>query len=216
MARHHPRVVWTLPILFALCSVHGAWAGPPTDQLRTGVDRVITILRDPGLEGEKQVIPRRAAISKVAAEIFDFSEMAKRSLGQHWDRRTASERGEFVRLLTALIERSYISKVDRPEAVTTMTYRSETVDGDYAVVQAMIPLPHDDTMPLGYHMRSTSGRWQVYDLDIDGVSLIANYRAQFNKIIRTSSYEELVAKLKSNQAEFSAPSTAPSGGKAAR
>jgi len=216
MARYHARIIWTLILLFALCSVHGAWAGPPTDQLRDGVDRVITILRDPGLEGEKQVIPRRAAISKVAAEIFDFGEMAKRSLGQHWDRRTAPERGEFVRLFTELIERSYIAKVDQHDTAATMRYRGETVDGDYAVVQATIPLPHGDTMPLGYRMHNTGGRWQVYDLGIDGISLVANYRAQFNQIIRTSSFEDLLAKLKSNQAEFSAPSATRSGGKAAR
>ena len=213
---HHARIVWTLLILFTLGAVPQAWAGPPTDQLRAGVDRVIAILRNPGLKGEKQVIQRRAAISKVAAEIFDFGEMAKRSLGPHWDRRTAPEQKEFVRLFTDLIERSYISKVDRPDTVTTMRYRGETVDGDHAVVQALIPLPHGDTMPLEYHMHSTGGRWQVYDLGIDGISLVANYRAQFNKIIRTSSFEDLLAKLKSSQAEFSAPSATPSAGKAAR
>jgi phospholipid transport system substrate-binding protein len=209
MVRHHTHVIWTLLILFALCSVHGAWAGPPTDQLRDGVDRVITILRDPALEGDKQVIPRRAAISKVAAEIFDFGEMAKRSLAQHWDRRTALERREFVRLFTDLIERSYISKVDQHTAAAKMTYGDETVDGDFAIVQTTIPLPRGGTMPLAYRMHQTSGRWQAYDLRIDGISLVANYRSQFNKVIRTDSYETLVAKLKANQAEFSAPSATP-------
>ena len=205
MVKHHARVIWSLLILVALCSVPGAWAGPPTDQLRAGVDRVIAILRDPGLKGDKQVIPRRAAISKVAAEIFDFGEMAKRSLGQHWDRRTAPERKEFIRVFTELVERSYIAKVDQHDAVRTMAYGRETVDGDHAVVQATIPLPHGNTMPLGYRMHYTGGRWQVYDLDIDGISLVANYRAQFNKVIRTASFEDLMTKLKSNQAEFAAP-----------
>ena len=213
---HHARIVWTLLILFTLGAVPQAWAGPPTDQLRAGVDRVIAILRNPGLKGEKQVIQRRAAISKVAAEIFDFGEMAKRSLGPHWDRRTAPEQKEFVRLFTDLIERSYIAKVDQHDAVTAMTYTAEKVEGDYAVVQAMIPLSHGNTMPLGYRMRQAGGRWQVYDLDIDGISLVANYRAQFNKIIRTASFEDLLAKLKSSQAEFAAPSGTSSGSKAAR
>jgi len=216
MVRHQARVTSTLLILFALGSVHCAWAGPPTDQLRAGVDRVIAILRDPALEGDQQRIPRRAAISKVAGELFDFGEMAKRSLGQHWDGRTASERGEFVRLFTELIERSYIAKVDQHDAATAMRYRGETVDGDLAVVQTTIPLPHGDTMPLGYRMHNTGGRWQVYDLSIDGISLVASYRAQFNKIIRTSSFEDLLTKLKSNQTEFSTPSASPSRGKAPR
>ena len=217
MVRHNARVIaMSLILLFALSSVHGAWAGPPTDQLREGVDRVLTILRDPELAGDKQVDQRRSAISKVAGEMFDFGEMAKRSLGQHWDGRTVPQRGEFVRLLTALIERSYVSKVDQHDAAAKMTYRGETVDGDYAVVHTTIPLPHGNEMPLDYRMHNTSGRWQVYDLSIDGISLVSNYRSQFNKIIRTSSYPALVARLKSSQAEFSAPSAAPSGGKAAR
>jgi phospholipid transport system substrate-binding protein len=113
MVRRHAPVIWTLLILFPLCSVHGAWAGPPADQLRAGVDQVLKILKDPELAGDKQMAQRRAAISRVAGEFFDFGEMAKRSLGQHWEARTAPQRGEFVRLFTDLIERSYIAKVDR-------------------------------------------------------------------------------------------------------
>ena len=216
MVRYHARIIWTLMLLFALCSVQGAWAGPPTDQLRDGVDRVFKILKDPDLAGDRRVDQRRAAISKVAAEIFDFAEMAKRSLGQHWEPRTLPQRGEFVRLFTELIERSYIAKVDQHDAAAKMTYRGETVDGGYAVVQTTIPLPHGDTMPLGYRMHETSGRWKVYDLSIDGISLVANYRAQFNRIIRTASYEDLVANLKTNQAQFAVPAASPSTGKPAR
>ena len=84
MGRTHVRVIWTLILLFSICSVHGARAGLPTDQLRDGVDRVVKILRDPELRGDKKADERRAAISKVADEIFDFAETAKRSLGQHW------------------------------------------------------------------------------------------------------------------------------------
>jgi phospholipid transport system substrate-binding protein len=207
----HAHVTWTLLILFSLCSAHGAGAGPPTDQLRAGVDQVLKTLKDPELAGDKQIAQRRAAISQIVAEFFDFGEMAKRSLGQHWEARTAPQREEFVRLFTDLIERSYIAKVDQHDAVAKMTFRSETVEGDHAVVQTTVPLPRGDPMPLGYRMHETSGRWQVYDLSIDGISLVVNYRAQFNRIIRNSSYEELVAKLKSKQAEFSAPRA---GGKA--
>lgn len=216
MARHRSPIISILMLVLALCSVPSAGAGPPTDQLRGGVDRVVKILKDPEFAGDKQLVPRRAAISKVAGELFDFGEMAKRSLGQHWDERTPSQRAEFVRLFTELIERSYISKVDQQEAAGKIAYRDETVDGDYALVQTTILLPHGNTMPLGYRMHNTSGRWQVYDLSIEGISIVANYRAQFNKIIRTSSFEELVARLKSNQAAFSAPSASPAERKPVR
>jgi len=216
MIRHHARIVWTLMSLFTLWSVHGAWAGLPTDQLREGVDRVVKILRDPELKGDKQIDQRRAAIAVVAGELFDFGEMARRSLAQHWDKRTPAEQKEFVRLFTALMQRSYVSKVDQQDAAGRMTYRGETMDAGHAVVQTTVSLSNGSEMPLDYRMHKPRDRWQVYDLSLDGISLVANYRAQFNKIIRTSSYETLVARLKSKQAEFSVPSAASADTRAAR
>jgi phospholipid transport system substrate-binding protein len=211
MARAYMRVIRTLILLFALCSVQGAWAGPPTDQLREGVDRVVKVLRDPDLKGDRRADERRAAITKVADEIFDFGETAKRALGQHWAPRTPAEREEFVRLFTELVQRTYISKVDQYNS--EMTFRGDTVDGDQAVVRTTLLLSKGAAMALDYRMHHPRDRWQVYDLNIDGISLVANYRGQFNKIIRTSSYEALVATLKSHQAAFAAPAAAASGGK---
>jgi phospholipid transport system substrate-binding protein len=210
--RLHARVLSTLILVLALVSAHGAWAGPATEQLRDGVDRVLKVLRDPELRGDTQIDQRRIAINKVADEIFDFGDMAKRALGQHWVQRTPAERVEFVRLFTDLIQRAYVSKVDQHAAATKMTFRGETVEDDYAVVLTTIPLSNGSKMPLDYRMHSTRDHWQVYDLSIDGISLVANYRAQFNKVIRTSSYAALVTRLKSQQAEFSAPSASPRSG----
>jgi phospholipid transport system substrate-binding protein len=210
MVRHRARILWVVMSLFSASSVPGAWAGAPTDQLRDGIDRVFKILRDPAMQGERNATQRRAAIVKTAGDIFDFGEMAKRSLGQHWTQRTPAQRGDFVRLFTDLIQHSYISKVDQ-HGGAKMIFLGETVDGDHAVVQTKIPLSNGNEMPLDYRMHSTADRWQVYDLSLDGISLVANYRAQFNKIIRTASYEALVAKLSSHQTEFSAPATTARG-----
>ena len=210
--RLHALALSTLMLPLALVSAHGASAGPPTDQLRGGVDRVLEVLRDPQLTGEARIDQRRIAISKVAGDIFDFGDMAKRALGSHWAERTPAERGEFVRLFTDLIQRAYVGKVDQNAAATKMTFRGETVDDDYAVVKTTIPLSNGSTMPLDYRMHSTREHWQVYDLNIDGISLVANYRAQFNRVIRTSSYAALVTRLKSQQVEFSAPSASPRSG----
>jgi phospholipid transport system substrate-binding protein len=205
--------VKTLMFLLALVfSAHGAGAGPPTEQLRGGVDRVLEVLRDPQLSGDTRIDQRRIAVGKVAGEIFDFGDMAKRALGPHWAERTPAERGEFVRLFTDLIQRAYVSKVDQHAAATKMTFRGETVDDEYAVVKTTIPLSNGSTMPLDYRMHSTRDHWLVYDLSIDGISLVANYRAQFNRVIRTSSYAALVTKLKSQQAEFSSPAASPRSG----
>jgi phospholipid transport system substrate-binding protein len=177
---------------------------------------VVRILQDPALAGERQGDQRRAAISRVASEIFDFGDMAKRSLGQHWAKRTPAERVEFARLFTELIQRSYIAKVDQHGSAARLTFLGETVDENYAVVKTSIPLSNGGKMPLDYRMHGAGGHWQVYDLSMDGVSLLANYRAQFNKIIRTSSFEELVVRLRANKAEFTAPSASPGGDKAGR
>jgi phospholipid transport system substrate-binding protein len=216
MTRHQARCIPTVTLLLALSSVASAGAGPPTDQLREGVDRVVRILRDPALAGDRQVDQRRTAIGVVASEIFDFGDMARRSLGPHWEPRAPAERVEFTRLFTELIQRSYIAKVDQHGSAARVSFLGETVDGTYAVVKTTIPLSNGSTMPLDYRMHGASGHWQVYDLSMDGISLLANYRAQFNKIIRTSSFEELVVRLKANKAEFSPPSASPASGKVGR
>lgn len=210
MLKYHSRGFWTLVVLVVLSPVHTAWAGAPTDQLRDGVDRVFKILRDPDMAGDTNAIQRRKAILTAAGTIFDFGEMAKRSLGQHWTARTPAERSQFVALFTDLMQHSYISKVDQ-HGGAKMVYRGETINGDLAAVQTAIPLSNGSQMPLEYRMHNAAARWQVYDLSIDGISLVSNYRSQFNKVIRLDSYETLVAKLKSHQLEFSTPAAAPSG-----
>lgn len=214
MVRYHARVVGILLLLCALVPARSGWAGPPSDQLRAGIDRVFKILGDPELAGDKELNQRRTAIVAAASEIFDFGEMAKRSLGQYWPQRTSAERGEFVRLFTELVERSYISKVDQ-QGAHEMAVQGERIDGDYAVVRTTLPLSSGRDVSIDYSMRNTDDRWQVYDLSVDGISLVASYRAQFNRIIRTSSYEALVARFKSQQADLRARS-AVSGGQPAR
>jgi len=206
-SRRVSRVCWILILLCVLSPAHDAWAGSPSDQLRAGIDRVLKILGDPELEGDTKLNQRRTAIVTVASEIFDFGEMAKRSLGPYWAQRTLAERGEFVHLFTAVVEHSYISRVDQRSA-GTMTVQGELVDGEYAMVRTRVPLSSGQEMPIDYRMHSIDDRWRVYDLSVDGVSLVANYRAQIEKILRSSSYEALVAKFKSLQGELSAPSIA--------
>lgn len=218
MVKNHARLIWSLIALFTLCSVHGAWAGPPTDQLREAIDRVIKVLRDPELKGDQNRDQRRTAIALAARAIFDFGEMARRSLARHWEKRTPAEQEEFVHTFTALIQRSYISKVDQDDAARTITYLGETVDADHAVVQTTVSLNNGRELAVDYRMHNPGDHWRVYDLSVDRISMVSNYRAQFNKVIRSSSYEALVARIKSNQAqaEYSAPSAASAGTGAAR
>jgi phospholipid transport system substrate-binding protein len=178
-----------------------ARAGAPLEQLRTQIDRVVKIMEDPELKKDAQVRERRVAVRRVADDIFDFQETAKRSLARHWQPRTPSEQMEFVRLFADLLERSYISKIELYGG-ERIAYLGDTVDGDQAIVRTRIVTKSGTEVPVDYRMLKRGDRWLVYDVVIEGVSLVANYRTQFNKIIQTSSYAELVKKMKVKQDEL--------------
>jgi phospholipid transport system substrate-binding protein len=179
-----------------------ARAGQPTEQLRTQIDRVIKVLEDPELKKDTRLKERRAAVRKIANDIFDFGETAKRSLARHWPPRTPAEREEFIALFADLLERSYISKIELYGG-EKIGYIGETVESDLATVRTKLVTRQQTEIPVDYRMMLKRGnRWLVYDVIIEGVSLIANYRVQFNKIITTSSYQELVKRMKAKQEEF--------------
>jgi phospholipid transport system substrate-binding protein len=178
-----------------------AWAGAPTDQLKAQIDRTVKILEDPELKRPGRQRDRRAAVRQVANEIFDFSETARRSLARHWAARSQAEREEFVQLFGDLLERSYISKIELYGG-EKIRFVGEAVDPDGAIVRTRLVTKQDTEIPIDYRMHARGDRWLVYDVLIEGVSLISNYRTQFNKIITTSSYQELVKKMKTKQEEF--------------
>jgi len=177
-----------------------AWAGPPTDTLREYTDAVQKVLDDPALKTEDRRHERRAAVRKLAAEAFDVQETARRALGPHWQQRTPAEREEFVQLFADLLERSYISKVELYGG-EKIQYLGDTIEGEQARVQTKLVTKGGSDIPIEYRMHRKGDRWLVYDVIIEGVSLIANYRTQFNKIIQTASYQELVKKMKAKQEE---------------
>ncbi len=195
-----PYPLLVLTTLFALL-VAQAWAGAPTDQLKGAIDKVLNILGNPALKADGKVKERQATVRKVANDIFDFAETAKRSLARHWQNRTNEEREEFIKLFGDLLERSYISKIERYGG-EKINYVGESVDGDVATVRTALTTKQGSEVPIEYRMLRRGDRWLVYDVIIEGVSLISNYRTQFNKIIQTSSYQELVKKMKAKQDEF--------------
>jgi phospholipid transport system substrate-binding protein len=174
-----------------------ARAGAPTDQVRQYTDHVQQILDDPSL---KQA-DKRVAVRKVAEEVFDVTETAKRALGPHWNRRTPAEQGEFVQLFADLLERSYIAKIDLYGG-EKLQYTNETIDGDYASVRAKVLTKQRAEVPVEAKLHRKSDRWLIYDITIENVSLIGNYRSQFDRIIRTSSFAELLKRLKTKRDEF--------------
>lgn len=169
-------------------------AGPATEQVKGTVDQVLKILTDPALKGERKLKERRAQLRRTVLERFDFSEMSKRSMGQYWKERTPDERTQFVGLFTDLLERAYI---DRVEGYTgeQILYLEETADGNYSEVRTKIVTKRNQEIPIAYRLQKADSKWEVYDIVVEGVSLVNNYRTQFSKIIRTSSYQDLVKKM---------------------
>ena len=178
-----------------------AAAGVPTDQLKGAVERVLKTLDDPALKGDARLGDRRVAVRKIANEIFDFSEIAKRSMARHWQPLSEAQRTEFVGLFADLLERSYISKIETYGG-EKIQYTAERADGEFATVSTRIVTKNGTEVPVDYRMIKRADRWLVYDVSIEGVSLVSNYRTQFNKIIQTTSYNELVSKLRNKQDEL--------------
>ncbi len=193
------RVAVVLALVVA--PVTAARAGQASDQLKVQIERVVKAIDDPDLKKESRALDRRKSVRKIAEDIFDFVETAKRSLGRHWLARSAAEREEFTGLFADLLERSYISKIELFNG-ERIQFVGDSADGDQAVVRTKIVTKQGTEIPVDYRMLKKGDRWLVYDVIIEGVSLIANYRTQFNKIIQTSSYQELVKKMKTKQEEF--------------
>jgi phospholipid transport system substrate-binding protein len=207
------RIGTLLACLLVALTANPAGAGAPTEQLRGSIDRVMKTLDSPTLKGEGKAGDRRTAVRKIANDIFDFGEIARRSLGRHWQARSDKEREEFVGLFGDLLERSYISKIELYGG-EKIVYTGERVDGDVAAVNTKIVTKNATEVPIEYRLLRRGERWLVYDVSIEGVSLVSNYRTQFNKIIQTSSYGELVKKMKAKQDEVSFGEDTSKAGKA--
>ena len=177
-----------------------AFAGVPTDTVRDYTDAVVKVLEDPALKAEDRRAERRAAVRKIAIDVFDVQETARRALGPHWQQRSPQEREEFVQLFAELLERTYINKIDLFGG-EKLRFTEEKLDGDHAVVRAKVITKQGTEVPVEARMINRSGnRWQIYDIVIENISLIGNYRSQFDRIIRSSSYGELAKRLRTQGA----------------
>ena len=171
----------------------------PLERVRTAVSRVLAMVQAPHgvASGGGQ---RRTEIRRVAQGLFDFNEMARLTLASHWKDRSAREQEEFVQLFTDLLERSYLTTIEN-YAGEKVAFLGESVSGPYAQVRSRITTERRMEISIDYRLIESGARWAVYDVVLDGVSLVSNYRSQFNSIIRTSSFGDLLAKLRSRQIE---------------
>lgn len=192
------RIIVLFLLIFVL--VVPSLAGEPTDQIKQTTDKMIAILNDPALKDPSKAEERRKAIRNVANERFDWTGMAMRSLARHWRERTNEQKKEFVPLFTDLLERTYMKRIENYSG-DKVAYDGEKVDGKYSLVKIRIFTDKQVEIPVVYKLKKKGPEWKIYDVSIEGVSLVNNYRKQFDSIILSSSYEGLVEKLREKVAK---------------
>lgn len=185
------RTIFLLLLIFGL--VTNSLAGEPTDHIRKTTDKMISILNDPVLKNNLE--ERRKMLRNAVNERFDWREMARRSLAEHWKSRTEEEKKEFVPLFTDLLESTYMKRIENYSG-DQVSYDDERVKGDYSLVKVTIFTDKQVEIPVVYKMKKKGQEWMIYDVSIEGVSLVKNYRQQFDSVILSSSYQGLVEKLK--------------------
>jgi phospholipid transport system substrate-binding protein len=174
-----------------------------TDELKRVVDEVVRVVSNPELKKPQQEPQRRQLLKNAISRIFDYGEMAQRSLATHWKERSPAERKEFVSLFETLLENSYSGKIESYHN-EKIVYLGESVDGDHAEVKSKVIAPKGDEYSLDYRLTNKGGAWMVYDVVIEGVSLVSNYRGQFNRIINSQGYPGLLKKLRAKSEEIKA------------
>jgi len=181
-------------------------AGEPTESIRKTADRIIAIVSDPELQTSRKDVDekkshkdklkkRNRMVREAVDERFDWKEMSRRTLARHWRDRTDDEKKEFIDLFGKLLERTYLDQVEGYSGEKVM-YVDEAVDGDYSVVRVKIITKKETEIPVKYRLKKKGNDWFVYDVSIEGVSLVNNYRTQFNTIIVRYKYKGLIKRLR--------------------
>jgi len=186
-------------VLFPGARVH---AGAPTEQIRTTVDKAIVVLKDPRYSGKK--LERRDQLKEILFSRFDFTEMSKRSLGPHWRDLSDTEQKEFVGLFSDLLERTYADIIES-YSDEKVVYLNERTDGSFAEVASKVHSSKGVDYSVNYKVQLNGSEWKVYDIVAENISLVNNYRSQFNSVIKKASYQELVNRLKSKSDFGGAP-----------
>ena len=198
ISRRKVPIISLLIVLSYLLLPAESRAGGPTEQVRATVDKVLIIVRSPNPKSIAQIAAQRAQLLEVIYPRFDFTEMAKRSLGPHWARRTPEEQREFVGIFAALMGRAYAGNIESYTSQNVL-YTRESEEQNYAQVDTKIVSDDQPALTINYKLHSVGKEWKVYDLVIEDISVVNNYRSQFDRVIARSSFAELVRTMKEKQ-----------------
>jgi phospholipid transport system substrate-binding protein len=193
--RRNRAIQAALALLLCVGGAGWAYAGEPLDVVKNAAESAIQILRDPRLKADDKKQARIDRLKEVLDPIFDFNEMAKHALGAHWRRRTPAEQEEFVMLFKDFLERIYSDRVYLYDG-EKVVFRRETVENDFAEVESTLINIKGEELRVVYRLRRAEGKWKVYDALVENVSIINNYRSQFDRILSKSSFDELKKMLR--------------------
>jgi len=180
-------------LLLTVCLCSPAFAGEPLDRLKTGVDKVVDILSDPALKGAAKKVERQQKMRAVSDSFFDWRELSRRAAAEHWAKFTPKQQDDFVVAFSELLQKTYIRKLDKYNN-EKVSYLKEQIEGNQAFVNTLVAMK-DKSIPINYVMIKRD-QWLVYDVFVEGVSLVKNYRTQFAKILVKESPEALIQRIK--------------------
>lgn len=172
----------------------------PTEQLKPALDNLIIVLENESLQGDVNKVERRLQIMTAISSSFDFKEMSRRVLGRTWNTITPDQRKHFVALMTKLLENVYIGKLETYSG-QAIEFVAERIKGKRAQVTTLIE-NQGVKLPIHYIMQEVDDKWMVYDINIEGVSLIRNYMEQFKSILRKEKYEGLIKIIEKKNQSF--------------
>jgi phospholipid transport system substrate-binding protein len=170
-------------------------AGEPLDLVKAAAEAATAVLKDPKLKSPDKKKERIERLKEIITPMFDYEEMARRSLGPHWRRRTPAEQEEFAKLFRGFLERIYSDKVDLYDG-EKVVFGRETLEKDYAEVESIVTNAKGEAASVIYRLKRNDGKWKVYDAVVENISIVNNYRSQFDRVISKSSYEGLKKMLK--------------------
>jgi phospholipid transport system substrate-binding protein len=177
-----------------------AWADDPMSIVKTTVNQALGVLGDKSTP----LSQRQDKLRQIVAATFDFTEMAKSALGYHWKEITPAQQQEFTNAFVAFIEDSYLSKINDYSGQQVNFLRASNEGAQYAQVNTDIVQPKGEAIHVNYRLLQENGTWKIYDVTVDAISIIANYRNQFNRVMNNKGYDTLIKDLKSKQAALAA------------
>ncbi len=187
---------WLMVSLVFWCAgITPARAGEPLELVKSAADKVIALLRDPQFKAADRKRERVERLKVIVNPIFDYDEIARRTLAAHWERRTPAEREEFTKLFRAFLEKIYSDQIDIDEG-DRLVFGRESVNQDFAEVESKLINAKNEESPLIYRLKRSDGRWKIYDAVVEDISIVNNYRSQFNRVISKSSFEALKKMLR--------------------